>query len=170
AAAAGPRFEMRTLAAAANEPASLPDALDEATTAGFLEHVPGPAGGYRFTHELVRRAVYDQVSARRRAELHLCIAEALELLHPNPAPVLPELAHHFALAAPIAGIERAVAYNRQAAEAAVATAAYLEAADRLTTALDVGIADPHERARMQLVASNLFGEGGQAAAGRRMRV
>jgi DNA-binding SARP family transcriptional activator len=169
AATAGPRFEMRTLAAATNEAASLPEALDEATTAGFLEHVPGPAGGYRFTHELLRRAVYDHVSARRRAELHLRIGKALELLHPNPVPVLPELAHHFTVAAPIAGAERAVAYNRQATDAAVAASAYAEAATWLATALQLGIADPHERARTQLVVSNLMGEAGQQVAAREWR-
>ena len=51
---------------------------------------------------------------------------------------LPELAHHFTLAAPAAGPERAVDYNLRAAEGAIAAAAYNEAAASLRSALDVG--------------------------------
>jgi tetratricopeptide (TPR) repeat protein len=64
--------------------------------------------------------------------------------------VLPELAHHFTLAAPLAGPERAVEYNLRAAAAATATLAYDEAAARLSTALEIGIAEPLERARVQV--------------------
>ena len=35
----------------------------------------------RFTHELVRRAVYDRIAGIRRAELHLRVGEALERVH-----------------------------------------------------------------------------------------
>ena len=41
---------------------------------GVIEELPFPALAYRFTHELVRRALYDRLSVLRRAELHLRIA------------------------------------------------------------------------------------------------
>ena len=53
--------------------------------------------------------------ASDRAELHLRVGEALERVHAaDPARVLPELAHHFTLAAPVGGAERAVDYNLRA--------------------------------------------------------
>ena len=86
----------------------------------MIEELPAPALAYRFTHELVRRALYDRLSALRRAELHLRVGEALEALAPAPdARALADLAHHFAAAAPIGGPERAVEYNLLAADAAV---------------------------------------------------
>ena len=77
--------------------------------------------------------------------------------------VLPELAHHFTLAAPVAGAERAVDYNLRAADAAIAAAAYDEAAARLSSALELGIADPRERARVQVELGYLLYETGRIA-------
>ena len=72
--------------------------------------------------------------------------------------VLPELAHHFTLAAPLAGPERAVEYNLRAGQAATATAAYEEATIRFQTALDLGIPDPHTRARTQVELGYLLSQ------------
>ena len=131
---------------------------------GIVEELPEPAPACRFTHELVRRAVYDRVTGIRRAELHLRVGEALERVHAaDPARVLPELAHHFTLAAPVAGAERAVDYNLRAADAAIAAAAYDEAAARLSTALELGIADPRERARVQVELAYLLSETGRVS-------
>ena len=55
---------------------------------GMIEELPSPRLAYRFTHELVRRALYDRLSRLRRAELHLRVGEALESagrgLRPQP--------------------------------------------------------------------------------------
>jgi hypothetical protein len=57
-----------------------------------LADLRGPTG--RFTHELVRRAVYDRLPSLSRAQLHLQVGEALERLHRDDLDrVLPELAH-----------------------------------------------------------------------------
>ena len=58
--------------------APLLDAIDEAVRAGLLVELPGTGLAYRFTHELVRRAVVGRLSASRAAELHLRVARALE--------------------------------------------------------------------------------------------
>jgi DNA-binding SARP family transcriptional activator len=168
AAVAGPQFELRLIAAAAGvEPMTLAAALEQATASGIVEELPGPALSHRFTHELVRRAVYDRVPGIRRAELHLRVGEALEQTHAaDSGRVLPELAHHFTLAAPIAGPERAVAYNLRAAEAAVESAALKEAAARLSSALAVGISDARERVRVQIELAWLLAESGQTTEAR----
>ena len=110
----------------------------------------GPALACRFTHELVRRAVYDRLSPLRRAELHLRVGEALERVHSDdPARVVQELAVHFTQAAMTTGPERAIDYNVRAAEAAINADAYAEAADRLSTALELGIQDERFRLHVQ---------------------
>jgi DNA-binding SARP family transcriptional activator/tetratricopeptide (TPR) repeat protein len=151
-AAAGPRFELRLLAKAAGvDPAALAGPAGEAVRSGLVERFPEPAHAHRFTHELVRRAVYDRITDLHRAELHLRLGEALERAHAaDPVAILPELAHHFTLAAPLAGVERAIVYNLRAAEAATAAAAHGEAADRFAAALGLGIDDPGDRVRVQV--------------------
>src|SRR4029077_16983003 len=79
AATAGSEFELDIVRVAAGlDEAELLAALDEAVRSGMLEELPSPGLAYRFTHELVRRALYDRLSAARRAELHLRVGEALE--------------------------------------------------------------------------------------------
>jgi len=151
AAVAGPRFELRVLAEAAGvEPMGLASGLEQTTRAGFVEELPGPPPSGRFTHELVRRAVYDRMNGIHRAQLHLCVGEAIERAHrADSAEVLAELAHHFAEAAPVAGAERGVHYNLQSGRVALAAGMLGEGAARLQTALELGIADPRERAHVQ---------------------
>jgi DNA-binding SARP family transcriptional activator len=152
AAVAGPRFEQAVIgkAVATLEPAAVVAALDEAAAAGLLEELPEPMLAWRFTHELVRRAVYDRLPRSRRIELHLRVGEALEHAHASDlSRVLPELAYHFNLAAPLAGVERAVEYNLRAANAAVGASSYDEAVARFSDALELGIADRRQRVRFQ---------------------
>jgi tetratricopeptide (TPR) repeat protein len=164
AAVAGPRFELAVLAAAGYEQTALAAAVEHATRSGILEELPETAPSYRFTHELVRRAVYDRIASVRRVELHLRIGEALERVHAaDPGRALSELAHHFTLAAPLAGVERAVGYNLRAAEAATAAAAHGEAAARLAAAIRLGIDEPRGRVRVQLALAGALRQSGRTA-------
>lgn len=144
----GAEFELDTVRrAAALEEAALLDAIDEAVRSGLVQEAPGRRLAYRFAHELVRRSVYDRVPAARRAALHLRVGRALE---EEPAAGsgrarLAALAHHYAEAAPIGERDRAVSYNLLAAESASAGLAFEEAAERLRTALALGIDDRRER-------------------------
>ena len=137
--------ELATLRRAATlGEAALLDAVDEATHTGLIEDVPSRGLAYRFTHELVRRSVLDRLSAPRRAELHLRIAEALAgpLGGQADRARLAALAHHFTEAAPLGDSGRAVTYNILAAESAADALCFDEAASRLQPALELGIADP----------------------------
>jgi DNA-binding SARP family transcriptional activator len=143
----GPQFDLNVLSDAAKlEGGTLASAITEAVDTGMIEEASGRKLAHRFTHELVRRAVYDRLAGMRRAELHLRVGEALEQAEAtNPT----ELAHHFTLAAPLGGAERAVQYNVLAADAATALLAFEEATTRLSTALELGISGEGERARVQ---------------------
>ena len=70
--------------------------------------------------------------ARRRARLHLDLAEAIETAYEaDRRPVLAELARHFAAAAPVGRLDKAVYYGRRAAAQAMRAAAYDEAVAHL---------------------------------------
>ena len=150
AATAGTEFEFEVIRRAArlDEPELLA-AIDEAVRSGMIEEVPARGLVYRFTHELVRRALYDRLTGVRRAELHLQVGEALEDTEGRSARVLADLAHHFASAAPFGG-PKGIDYNLQAARAATAALDFDEAAERLRTALELRIEDRARRAEVYL--------------------
>ena len=152
AAVLGPEFELRLLdRAAAFEKPQLQAALEEGARSGMIQEVPPFGVAYRFTHELVRRALVDTCTAVHRAELHLRAGRALETLHPDPPTgVLSELAHHFASAASLDDADRAVDYSLRAGRAAMTSLAYEEAAERFQTALALGVDDPRTRASVEL--------------------
>jgi DNA-binding CsgD family transcriptional regulator len=150
AAVAGPEFAVEALRRAAPLEFARLDALEPAVRSGMVEELPGPALAYRFTHELVRRALYDRLSGLRRAELHLRIGEALEAGERSPrGRGLADLAHHFAAAAPVGGAPRAVEYSLLAAAAAAAALDHDAADSRLRTALE--LAGPEEPRRAEIL-------------------
>lgn len=165
AAIAGSEFELGTmrLAAGLGEGVLL-DAVDEAIRSGTLVEVPSRGLAYRFAHELVRRALEDRLAAPRRAELHLRVAEALEQTSLDRGEQsVADLAHHFAEAAPVGGAERAVAYNLRAAETATAALAFEEAIGHFRVAIELGIEDPRDRARVSLEIGDAYHKAGRAA-------
>jgi DNA-binding CsgD family transcriptional regulator/tetratricopeptide (TPR) repeat protein len=169
AAVIGPVFEARVLErASVLGNADLLEALDEAIRCGMVEEVSTLGLVYRFTHELVRLALFDRLTAARRAELHLRVGEALEASHERDLEgVLPDLAHHFAAAAPVGDIERAVDYNVRAAAKAQSSLAFNEAVALLRTALELGIDEPVARASLYLelgAANHLAGRADDALA------
>lgn len=163
AATIGPEFELGLIRRAAGlQERELIAALEETVASGMVEELPGPRLVCRFTHELVRRAVCDRLSHARRAELHLRVGEALAAASPEGA--LADLAHHFTAAAPLGGSERAIRYNLRAARAAGDALAFDEAASRLGTALELGIADAHDRAETLIELGTAHNRAGNATA------
>lgn len=167
AAVVGAEFELQTVRRAAALPeGQLLDAIDDAVRNGLVVEAPGLRLAYRFAHELVRRAVADRLSAPRRAEIHLRVAEALET-QPTAGETRSRratLAYHFAEAAPVGGGERAVTYNLLAADSAAEALAYDEAGERLRTALALGIDDPRERGHALLRLGDACHRGGHSTA------
>jgi DNA-binding CsgD family transcriptional regulator len=163
AATAGAEFELEIMRRATGfEETELLAALDEAVGSGMIEELAARRLAWRFTHELVRRALYDRLSGIRRAALHLRVGEALESADTPSGRALADLAHHFAAAAPFGEGGRAVEYNVMAARAAAAALAFDEAAERLRSALGLGIDDPEERAAVFLELGQATHRAGRA--------
>jgi DNA-binding CsgD family transcriptional regulator len=161
AATAGNEFELDVIRRA-DPDADILGALDEAVRSGMIEELPSPTLAYRFTHELVRRALYDRLGGVRRAELHLRVGEALEGGAGRSTRTLADLAHHFTAAAALGGPERAVDYSVLAARAAIRALAFDEAVARLSTALELGIENPQERAEALLQLGTAAHRAGKA--------
>jgi DNA-binding SARP family transcriptional activator len=120
---------------------ALLDHLDEAIAAGVVGDVPGARRGLRFSHVLIRDALYDGLAVARRTQLHRRAAEALEELsgdspadhRDTPEGVL-ALARHWAEAGvPV----RAIAHYRRGGELALRVFARYEAVEALTRAVDL---------------------------------
>jgi len=152
AAVTGPEFRLDVVRRAAGlDERSLLETLDEAVRSGMIEEMPASGLAYRFTHELVRLALYDRLSGLRRAELHLRVGTALEEdLGATAVRGLADVAHHLAAAGALGDAERAIDYNLRAARAAVAALAFEQAAAQFRTALALGVKSSSERAEIQL--------------------
>ncbi len=127
------------------------DALDEACRAGLLAEVPGVADRYSFTHALIREALYDELSATRRARAHLRVAEVLERTSPRESLPLADLAHHYLLGAPAGDPELAVNYAILAGDHAAGQLAHEKAARFYQMAIDAIELRPGSDARTRVV-------------------
>ncbi|MGH7389458.1 MAG: ATP-binding protein [Candidatus Rokuibacteriota bacterium] len=91
--------------------------------------------GFDFTHERIRRVVYDGLLEPRRRTLHAAVADALEALYADrPAEVYDRLAYHTVQAAQQ---ERALGYLLHAADGARRGAAHRDEATLLGQALTI---------------------------------
>jgi DNA-binding SARP family transcriptional activator len=136
AAVVGREFDYDVLQAVAPlEEEALISALEEGVEARVLREA-GRVGRYAFTHALVRATLYDGLSQLRRARLHGRVGEAIERLRSADLdPHLPQLAYHFAQAAPVEQPERAIDYALAAARRADRQLAWEEAAQHYRAAL-----------------------------------
>jgi DNA-binding SARP family transcriptional activator len=108
-----------------------------ATTVGY---------GYRFSHPLTREALYEDMSAPRRARLHRRVGEALEALDERAEGGEPDqvtwqrrsmLALHFARGAEREDAGKAIRYARLAGGRASGMLAYEEASEHYARALEL---------------------------------
>ena len=150
ASAIGLTFDVATLAAVTAKPESaVAAALDECVANQLLEEADRPTGRYCFRHALTREAVYEDIVASRRQQLHARIAEVLES---QPDWKAVDLAHHLLMAG---SYEQAVGMCVAAAEAALAAHAYRDAADLLERAIP-HVRDIVERSRLMCRAADAY--------------
>jgi class 3 adenylate cyclase/DNA-binding CsgD family transcriptional regulator len=143
--------EVLARAAAPLDEDALLEALDEAVAAHIIDETE--PGQYRFTHNLVRMTLYDELRIARRRQYHRAVGNAVEALYrADLDPHLPELARHFQAAGGDAEGERAIDYAVRAARRADALLAFEDAAQFFETALDAeerrGAGDRAARCRL----------------------
>ncbi|MGZ5362308.1 MAG: BTAD domain-containing putative transcriptional regulator [Solirubrobacterales bacterium] len=135
----GREFEFATLLRLSErDEEELLDALEVALGARVLADVPGAPDRLRFSHVLVRDALYSGIGGPRRLRLHRDAGEVLESASASDREThLAEIAHHFASAGAAADPGKAIAYSRAAAERAVTQTAYEEAVRHYEVALEL---------------------------------
>jgi class 3 adenylate cyclase len=97
-------------------------AMEEAIDARLVEETE--VGAYRFVHALVRSALYDTISATRRARLHLRAADVFEQ---QDAEDFARLAHHLLASAPLGDKTRTARACLTAGDRALSVLAHAEA-------------------------------------------
>ena len=133
---------LRSLTSLESDDAAL-DAIEEAVQAGLLTEHPTQAGRHEFAHQLVRDAVIGQLSATRRARLHLRAAEALERHYgPSADARAAEIAHHLEAAGALAAPSRIAHFCSHGAARALRSQAYEEARRLFRQALAAKAGEP----------------------------
>jgi DNA-binding winged helix-turn-helix (wHTH) protein/tetratricopeptide (TPR) repeat protein len=132
---------------------SVSEMLAGAVAAGLIHGVTDVLRRYRFTHVLVRDALYDQLSPSERARLHGRAARALDSRGAASDDVLlAELTRHYVAAAPTHDDGHAYEYAVRAARTAAQRLAYDEAATYFDRALSLtDFQAPEPRRRMGLL-------------------
>jgi DNA-binding SARP family transcriptional activator len=106
------------------------DGIEPAVVHRLLAPVPDRPATFRFSHALVREVVADDVSALRRARIHLAVADALSATVGDLDDAAEILAEHLWAAAPIGVGQRAAEAMERAADVAVRRYAF-ESAETL---------------------------------------
>jgi DNA-binding SARP family transcriptional activator len=127
----------------------LVQALEELLGSGLVVEDARLLGRYRFSHDLVREAIYAELTTIRRAAMHRRIGAAIEQLYADCIERhLAALARHFLLGARDGHeLAKAVDYAMRAADQATAALAYEEAIGHCERALKaLRRARPEDRA------------------------
>jgi tetratricopeptide (TPR) repeat protein len=156
AAVLGARGEVSVLAGTAGLDLDLAiGRLDAAVAAGLA--ADDGTGRWRFTHDLVRDAIYLAIPAQGRLRLH---ARALDALSAAGGAPSSELARHAMGALPLGDRASAARLSAEAGQEAMARLSYEEAADHFRRALDADPADPRRRAELLLSVGEAHACGG----------
>ena len=136
AAVIGRLFRLSTLQGIySDESIQLLSVLDELIFRGWIEEIPGAnPGTYDFSHGLVRKVIYQTLSAARRQRLHHRVARALEAASGDNNEMAGMLAYHFGKSA---DTKKALHYAMQAASHARRLYAFHEAITYYRQVLDI---------------------------------
>jgi tetratricopeptide (TPR) repeat protein len=132
--------------------------LERISAAGLVHPVPGRPGNFAFTHALFRRARYDSLLPRARLQIHRDVAATLATRLAADDDVLPELARHASIAAPLGNAPQAVEYATLAAARAERSLGLGEAAAHYRRALHVAAAMEQPRPDLVLTLTTRLGE------------
>ena len=143
AAVTGRAFDLLVVEKASGADAVAVDAaVESALMLGLVEAEPGDAGRYRFTHALVRDALYEMVPPPSRARAHASVATALEDRYAGTVGAhVSELAEHYRLAGPALS-RSAWLFAIRAADAAAGQSAADEALRLYALAASLQETDP----------------------------
>jgi class 3 adenylate cyclase len=143
------RFDVVTRVAGLEESAAL-DALDEALETEVL--APGDTDeSYRFSHALLRHALYTELNPSRRTRLHRSVADALRASLPRDPTIAEhaEIAEHFHRSREVGGADAGVLHAVAAAEHARTIGSFAEATHHYEIAIDLCGAGDVRRPRLQ---------------------
>ena len=121
AAVIGRDFDFELLMRASELPEDdLLDILDAAGSVALIRELTNAPGRYMFSHALIQHTLYNDSGPTRRARAHRRIADALEdLLGSHPGSRVGELARHWFNSTQSSDVVKAIAYSRQAGDAAL---------------------------------------------------
>jgi DNA-binding CsgD family transcriptional regulator len=132
--------------------------LERVGAAGLVHAVPRRPGRFAFTHALFRRNRYDSMPLRTRLMIHHHVADTLAARLPADDTVLPELARHALIAAPVGDPPRAVEYAMRAAARSERSLGLAEAATHYRRALQVAAAMQEPQPDLVLALTTKLGE------------
>lgn len=151
AAAIGEEFDLRLVAATrGRDVGEMLDSLDRAPTRGLIdERAPYR---YRFSHAIVRRAIYRDLGPTRRAHLHARLATLIEA-EPERSGHAAEVAHHLMRAGPDTDPSRILDYLLRAADDAAQAFAWEEAGTHYRHAAETlaALGPEHEAQRCRVI-------------------
>jgi DNA-binding SARP family transcriptional activator/tetratricopeptide (TPR) repeat protein len=154
AAVVGPEFDAELIAAAGDTGlVEVLETLERAESAGLVAVAPGRPGRFTFVHALFRSVRYEALPTSRRLRLHQQVVRVLQSQGDDER-ILPELARHACIAAPLGEARTAIDYSRRAGELARRMLASEEAAGHYRQALEMtellNPPDPHLRLRLRI--------------------
>lgn len=153
----GHEFGLQFLRTVAPDEPRLEERLGRLVAAGVVRRREDDADTFRFTHPLIRDAVYGLLPRKRRRELHGRVADALIREYPDLVDARPELAApHFTESG---RVEEAIEQWTNAGERAAAQHALHEAIDHYQRAVDLVRSQPGspDRARKEIQLSFALG-------------
>ncbi|MEW6272433.1 MAG: hypothetical protein AB1689_24385, partial [Thermodesulfobacteriota bacterium] len=154
AAVIGREFEASILSSAVDLPfLDVLKLLDEPRRHGLVTE--GPAERFAFRHALIREALYDDLPADRRLQIHDAVGKALEArAQVDPDRYCAQVAHHLLAAAPLNRGDAFVEHATRAAHRAMSRMAFEEAVTlHQKTLAVIGYASQNDRRHCEILLS-----------------